>query len=67
MEWTIASVVMGVDTTAMMTVGVWMFPQMQALSNDVRQEIQDLRAVLQNHTHEEEGRAIFHRLTASNG
>lgn len=38
MEWTIASVVMGVDTTAMMTVGGWMFLQMQALSNDVRQE-----------------------------
>lgn len=38
MGWTIASVVMDVNTTVMVAGGGWMFLQMQALRNDVRQQ-----------------------------
>lgn len=65
MEWTIAGVVMGVNTTVMVAVGGWMFLQMQAIRVEMRQQHQDLLAILQGHTHDEDGSAVFHRLTAS--
>ena len=65
MEWTIAGVVMGVNTTVMVAVGGWMFLQMQGLRVEMRQQHQDLLAILQGHTHDEDGSAVFHRLTAS--
>ena len=57
MDWAIAGVLIGVNTTVMVAVGGWMFLQMQSLKAEMRQQHQDLLAILQGHTHSEEGTA----------
>ena len=74
MDWAITGSLIGANTTAMAAVSIWALLQVQALKTDMRdlrqemkaplrQQNQDLLAILQRHTHSDEWTAVFHQFT----
>ena len=55
MDWAIAGVLIAVNTTVKVAVGGWMFLQMQGLKTEMRQQHQDMLAIIQGHTHPRKG------------
>lgn len=75
MDWAAVGVIVGVNTTVVLTAIGWVIFLVRDLRVEVRQQGQELRAemrqqhqvllvILQGHTHGDEGAAVFHQLTS---
>ena len=65
MEWTMVGVIVTVVVSVVAVMNGWAILLIRDLRADLRRQHQDLLAVLQGYTHEEDGAAVFHQLTVS--
>ncbi len=65
MEWTMVGVIVTVVVSVVAVMNGRAILLIRDLRADMRRQHQELLTVLQGHTHEEDGTAVFHQLTAS--
>ena len=65
MEWTMVGVIVTLIVSVVAVMNGWAILLIRDLRADMRRQHLELLAVLQGHTHNEDGAAVFHQLTAS--
>ena len=65
MEWTMVGVIVTLVVSVVAVMNGWAILLIRDLRADMRRQHLELLAVLQGHTHDEDGAAVFHQLTAS--
>ncbi len=65
MEWTMVGVIVTLVVSVVAVMNGWAILLIRDLRADMRRQHLELLAVLQGHTHNEDGAAVFHQLTAS--
>ena len=65
MEWTMVGVIVTLVVSVVAVMNGRAILLIRDLRADMRRQHQELLAVLQGHTHDEDGAAVFHQLTAS--
>ena len=65
MGWTMVGVIVSLVVSVVAVMNGWAILLIRDLRADMRRQHLELLAVLQGHTHDEEGAAVFHQLTAS--
>ena len=65
MDWPMVGVIITVVVSVVAVMNGWAILLIRDLRADIRRQHQELLAVLQGHTHDEDGNAVFRQLTAS--
>ena len=65
MEWTMVGVIVTVVVSVVAVMNGWAILLIRDLRADLRRQHTELLAILQGHTHNEDGAAVFRQLTAS--
>ena len=65
MGWTMVGVIVSLVVSVVAVMNGWAILLIRDLRADMRRQHLELLAVLQGHTHDEEGAAVFHQHTAS--
>ena len=65
MEWTMVGVIVTLVVSVVAVMNGWAILLIRDLRADMRRQHLELLTVLQGHSHNEDGAAVFHQLTAS--